>query len=63
MEEIEVTYLHQTDSAILVNVTGNLQGGVWLPKSQVRWEDEDYPRGTNIMITAPIWLLEKEGLI
>jgi hypothetical protein len=63
MEEIEVTYLHQTDSAILVNVTGNLQGGVWLPKSQIRWEDENYPRGANIMITAPIWLLEKEDLI
>jgi hypothetical protein len=62
-EEIEVTYLHHTDSAVLVNITGNLQGGVWLPRSQVKWEVEEYPRGTTITIMAPEWLLEKEGLI
>lgn len=61
--EVEVCYLHQTDSAILVNITGNLQGGVWLPKSKIEWEDNHYPRGTMITIEAPEWLLEKEGLI
>ena len=60
--EIEVTFLHQTPSAILVNDDGNLEDGVWLPKSQIGWEDDDYPRGTKITITAPQWLLEKKGL-
>lgn len=63
MEEVEVCFLHQTANAILVNITGNLQGGSWLPKSQIKWEDEDYPRGTMITISAPEWLLEQEGLI
>lgn len=63
MEEIEVTFLHQTDAAILVSDDGNLDDGVWLPKSQIGWEDEVYARGTQITITAPVWLLEDKGLI
>ena len=61
--EIEVTFLYQTENAILVNDDGNLKTGVWLPKSQIGWEADEYPRGTMITVTAPEWLLEAKGLL
>ena len=61
--EIEVTFLHQTDGAILVNIDGNLKDGEWLPKSQIGWENDEYARGTTITVTAPEWLLEAKGLL
>ena len=63
LEELEVYFLHQTDRAILVNITGNLRDGVWLPKSLVQWDDTSPARGMTIEIIAPEWLLEREGLI
>jgi hypothetical protein len=63
MEELEVYFLHQTERAILVNITGNLQGGVWLPKSMIQWDDTSPARGSLVTITAPEWLLLREELI
>jgi hypothetical protein len=61
--EIEVCFLHQTENAILVNDDGNLKDGVWLPKSQIGWEADEYARGEMITVTAPEWLLKAKGLL
>ena len=47
----------------MVNDDGNLKTGVWLPKSQIGWEADEYARGTMITVTAPEWLLEAKGLL
>lgn len=65
LEEIKVYFLHQTDSAILVNLDGGNEG-VWLPKSQIEWDGSDGyepKRRAVITVTAPEWLLMDKGLI
>ena len=62
MEEMELYFLHQTAAAILVNEDGG-SDGVWLPKSQIEWEDNYPSKGELITILAPEWLLKDKGLI
>ena len=65
LEELQVTFLHQTDRAILVNITGDLKTGIWLPKSQIEidWEGKEPARGATITIVAPEWLLLAKELL
>lgn len=53
----------ETDAAILFEIeVGEYSEEVWLPKSQIEYIDnrEYYPVGE---WSAPVWLLEKRGLI
>ena len=55
---VNVYFLHQTDRAILVNNDGGDEG-VWLPKSQIDWDDNVEPsRGEQITLTAPRMVTE-----
>jgi hypothetical protein len=57
VEDLE--FLHETDSAILVECDGE---EVWLPLSQIEW-DGDAERGDTITVSMPEWLAEDKGLI
>ncbi len=60
MIEVEdLEFLHETDSAILVEYDGE---EVWLPLSQIEW-DGDAEKGDSITVTMPEWLAEEKGLI
>lgn len=60
-EEVEVFLHFQTDAAILVSLKGEKKFAVWLPKSKV--EGDFKSCGKAITISAPEWLLQREGLI
>lgn len=50
--------VHKTDQAVLVEYEGK---EYWLPLSQV--EIQQLNIETDVEITVPIWLLEKNGMI
>ncbi len=51
---------HETDAAILMSDTGDEDDAVWLPKSQIEYEDrvDGY-----VLVEVPEWLAEDKGLI
>ena len=54
-------HLHaETDKAILVSENGDDKAAVWLPKSQVEYEDDK--RG-GAQVTLPEWLAKENSLI
>lgn len=55
--EITCELVAETPMAILVD-DGDVE--VWLPKSQISWE---LKHGGKVEVTAPQWLLEREGLV
>lgn len=59
--EVSVTMKHETDRAILV-LDGDRE--VWLPKSQVSIEGDEFPEpGESAELFVPEWLAKEKGLI
>lgn len=58
----DVTYVHQTDSAILVKDADDVE--IWLPLSKIDYDgDLDIVRpGQLMMIEVPDWLALEKGL-
>lgn len=58
------TFLHETDKAILVLPEGENDEAlaVWLPKSKIDWDGDDYKRGQDIEVLLPRWLAEAKDL-
>ena len=60
--DISVQLHHATLKAILVSDDGDRDNGVWLPKSQVEY-DEDSQVGSIIEVTLPEKLAIEKGLV
>jgi hypothetical protein len=62
---IEGKVKRETDMAILIQVDGEPDNEVWLPKSQIEWESSGgiYSIGDELEIEIPQWLAEQKGLI
>ena len=60
--EIEAIYHMITAKAILVSEDGKKKHAVWLPLSQIEVVGS-YIVGAALKITAPEWLLKKNGLV
>ena len=62
--EFCVTIIKETDAAFLVEDAAREGGNIWLPKSQIHFEDgdaDDYGPGDVVTITLPEWLaIDKE---
>jgi len=55
-------HLHaETDKAIRVSENGDEDKGVWLPKSQIEYDDNT--RSGYCEVTLPRWLARQHGLI
>ena len=59
LTEVTVRLVQQTERAILVNDSDDPDKAVWLPKSQVEFEE----RGDLIEVTMPEWLAIERGLV
>lgn len=61
------TFLHETDKAILMLPEGedDEDMAVWLPKSKIDYDDDDYDykKGQDIEVMVPRWLAETKNLI
>lgn len=55
---------HETEAALLVSDDGEEEHAVWVPKSQIRYED-DLPIqvGQDGVIALPVWLARDKELI
>lgn len=60
--DLELHMHLETDKAILVSENGDADKAIWLPKSQIEYEDGATPSGY-CEVTLPQWLAEKHGLI
>ena len=54
--DIEVKLHHQTEKAILVSDDGEKESAVWLPLSQIEWDE------STSTVTLPDWLALEKGL-
>ena len=62
-EEFSGYFLHETEKAILfLPVDWDEDDAVWLPKSQIDYEDKDYEKGDDIIVDIPTWLIEEKGI-
>jgi len=57
--ELTLHLHHETEKAILVSDDGDEKHAVWLPKSQVTWEDQN----GGILVECPEWLAMAKELI
>lgn len=55
--DVEVKLHHQTERAILVSDDGDKANAVWLPLSQIEWDEADG------IVTMPEWLATEKGFI
>ena len=60
--EVEITFLHETEKAILVR-GGPHENQIWIPKAQVELLDPDALYGTVTTIEMPEQLAIDKGLI
>ena len=64
--DIEVTLHHETkvgnvdEGALLISLDGNNDSAVWVPKSQIEFEQET---GRSYSVSLPYWLAYDKGLI
>lgn len=59
------TFLFETDRAILFlhEMSTEEDSAVWLPKSQILWDNnDDHVRGDEIEVDIPRWLVEAKDL-
>ena len=57
-------YIRDTDAALLFLPEDFEEGEeVWLPKSRIEYEDDDYERGDLIEVEIPNWLAEDKEII
>ena len=61
--DLKLTFHHETDRAILVSEDGDRESGVWLPKSQIEYDEDSYEDGDEISVTIPEWLAKRSYLI
>jgi hypothetical protein len=59
--EVTVLVITETAKALLVSDTGDREGAVWVPKSQIEIEATD--REGAYVITLPEWLAIEKGFI
>lgn len=59
--DYDLLYVSQTEKALAVRRSENDEM-VWLPKSQIEFDDKDYKRHSVIRVTIPDWLAEKHDL-
>lgn len=60
LTDITVKIHYMTEKAMLVSLDGNKAKAVWLPLSQIEYEE----KGKGVLIvTLPIWLAEDKELI
>lgn len=60
LTEVTVRLVQQTERAILVNDSDDPDKAVWLPKSQVEFEEK---AGDIVEVTLPEWLATERGLV
>lgn len=60
LTDITVRLVQQTERAILVCDSDDLDKAVWLPKSQVEFEEK---AGDIVEVTLPEWLAIERGLV
>ena len=58
--DLELAFHSESHRAILVSTDGEIDGRVWLPKSQI--EFEQLPRD-RVSVTLPQWLAEERRLV
>lgn len=71
METYEAIFLFETDAAILVvpldscdsNMNYKDEDKIWLPKSRIKYDNDDYTEGDLIDIEIPDWLAQDKKLI
>jgi hypothetical protein len=59
--DYDLLYITQTDRGLAVRQSEEREM-IWLPKSQIEFEDKDYKRHATIRVTIPDWLAEKHDL-
>lgn len=65
-EHYDVDVVFQTSTPMAICVRGDDEGrDVWLPRSLIRTRPKvnDMLRGDLVTVSAPEWLLEREGLV
>ena len=60
LTDITVRLVQTTDRAILVNDSDDIDKAVWLPKSQIEFEEKG---GDIVEVTLPEWLAIERGLV
>lgn len=60
LHDLDLHFHAETDKAILISENGEERHAVWLPKSQIEYEDDG--RGS-CKVTLPEWLANEHGLI
>lgn len=60
LHDLTLRLHHETPQAILVSDDGVEKNAVWLPKSQIEYEEK---RGGIVVVTAPEWLPTDKGLV
>mgnify|MGYP006935485999 CR=1 FL=1 len=60
LTDITVRLVQQTERAILVTDSDDLEAAVWLPKSQVELVEKP---GDIVEVTLPEWLAIERGLV
>ena len=61
-ETVSMTFHLATAKAVLLSDDGDKKNAVWLPLSQIEIEGKQ-SHGSVVEVTAPEWLLKKNGLI
>lgn len=57
--ELTLSFHRETEKAILVSETGKAADAVWLPKSQISYEED--PQGFKCIVEVPEWLCIEKG--
>ena len=63
LETISMTYHLSTAKAALLSNDGLKKNAIWLPLSQIELAPNDPDPDDIVEVTAPEWLLKKNGLI
>ena len=58
-----MTYHATSVKAVLLSNDGLKKNAVWLPLSQIEMDPCDPSPDDIVQVTAPVWLLEKNGLV
>lgn len=63
MIELELTYWHETDLAVLLGDTHRPDQAIWIPKSIIEGDFERARRGDLVSVRMPEWKAQSEGFI
>lgn len=59
--DYDLLYVSETEKALAVRSSEDHEM-IWLPKSQIEYEDRNYKRHEVICVTIPDWLAEQHNL-